>query len=186
MPKRSEVQTKSHNENFCSGGKSETMTLSQNLLWEVTPWSLPTVLAICCVEQNFSVHITTFCSEQWGACINIPCPPYLWVFVLTHAQTRTHMCRQHTGAVCGSLVAAVLLLRGSKYCRDAGVRVGRGEEPDLQRDPPALSPRPAGSWVHSCCPGTGLSAVAMGSSVIEPPPPRTENRCIKGHQRRAN
>lgn len=48
---------RSDNEDFCSRGKSEIMTSSQSLLWEVTPWSLPTVPAICCAEQNF-----TFCS----------------------------------------------------------------------------------------------------------------------------
>lgn len=88
--RRSEVWKKSHNEDFCSRGKSETVTLSQNLLGKVTPWRLPTLLAVCCVQQNFSVHITRFCSEQWGACINIPCPPHLWVFVLTDSNLHTH------------------------------------------------------------------------------------------------
>lgn len=50
----------------------------------------------------------------------------------------------------------------------------------------ALSLRPAGSWVHSCCPGTGWVCLwwQWAAQLSGPPPPRTGNRCIKGNQRR--
>lgn len=121
-----------------------------------------------------------------GCMYKYPLPTLLMGFC---SRTHTHMYTQYTGAVrCGGLVAAVLLLRGSKHCRAAGVHMGRAEEPDLQRDPPLYHPGQPAAEYTVVVQGRGLSAVAMGSLVIEPPPPppHSENRCIKGHQRRGN
>lgn len=87
---------------------------------------------------------------------------------------------QYRGALwCWVLVVIVLQLWTLLgMCWDMGQ-----VEPDLWRDPLLYHPgQPAPEYavVHGC----GLSTAAMGSSVIEPPLPCTENRCIKGCQRR--
>lgn len=90
---------------------------------------------------------------------------------------------------CGIPVAIVLLLLwGSKHCWDAGVfwHMGQAEEPDLQRDPPLYHTGQSAAEYTVAEQGRGLSAVAVGSSVIEPPLPHTENRCIKGRRRGGN
>lgn len=144
----------------------------KNLLCKVTLRWRPSV---CCVEQNCTILVTMFSSSQWGASINIPCPPYLWVFI-SHTQTLTYV---HKGCV-------MWYSRGCYYAPALGLWTllgcwcvtahGLGRGVGSSEGSSALSPMPGGSWVHSCCPVMGLSAVTMGSSGIKPPLPCWEKQ----------
>ena len=131
--------------------------------------SLPTVLAICSVEQNFLPFGLSSGVDIW---IN-PCPPFLWV-LFSDKQTGTNTYIRFTRGLFGF----VLLLWGSKYCSDVGVwwHTGGAEEPELQRDPPPFHCGQQAAEYTVVIEGRGCE-VAMGCSVIEPLMPCTENRC---------